>query len=129
MALKEPESMEELVYYTRRELDEGGDILCWVRRGMCPKCGKNFMGKPRDAKTGEIMIRARQYVCPECSYTMEKKAYEETLTAEVKYTCPHCGEKGEAIVPFKRKKIEGVDTLRVKCQHCGRNIDITKKMA
>lgn len=128
MALNLPESMEELVYYTNREFDEGGNIQCWVRRRECPECGQGLMGKPRK-KTGEVKVRARTYVCPECGYTAEKKEYEETLMAEAKYTCPHCGEEGEATVPFKRKKIKGVDTLRIKCEHCGGNIDLTKKMA
>jgi len=129
MALKEPESMEELVYYTNREFDEGGQVTCWVRRSACPECGLGLMGKPRDEKTGNIKVRARKYVCPECGHTVEKKEYEETLTAEVKFTCPHCGKEGETTAPFKRKKIKGVDTLRIKCVHCGKNIDITKKMA
>ncbi len=127
MVLQEPKSMEELVYYTNRELDEGGQVACWVRRRECPECGQGLMGKPRK-KTGEIKVRARTYVCPECGFTMPKKEYEETLTAEARYTCPHCGKDGETAVPFKRKKIKGADTLRIKCEHCGKNIDITKKM-
>ncbi len=128
MALQEPESMEELIYFTNREFDEGGRVLCWVRRQECPQCGQGLMGKPRDKKTGDVKVRARKYVCPECGHTMEKKQYEETLTAEAKYTCPHCGKEGESTAPFKRKKIKGTDTLRIQCQHCGGNIDITKKM-
>ncbi len=128
MALQEPESMEELIYYTNREFDEGGQVLCWVKRRECPKCGKGLMGKPRDEK-GEVKIRARIYVCPECGHTVDKKAYEETLSAEAKYTCPHCGKQGESVVPFKRKKIKGTDTLRIECEYCGKNIDITRKMA
>jgi DNA-directed RNA polymerase subunit RPC12/RpoP len=129
MALEEPKSMEELVYFTNRELDEGGQVMCWVRREICPECGEGLMGKPRNKKTGGVKVRARVYVCPECGYTVKKKEYEETLTAEAKYTCPHCQKEGEATAPFKRKKIKGVNTLRIKCQHCGGNIDITKKMA
>ncbi|MBU7017531.1 MAG: hypothetical protein HXS44_08480 [Theionarchaea archaeon] len=129
MALREPDSMEELIYFTNREFDEGGGVLCWVRKGMCPECGEGLMGKPRNEKTGEVKVRARTYVCPECGYTIDKKEFENTLTAEAKYTCPHCGKQGEATAPFKRKKIKGVETLRMKCQHCGGNIDITKKMA
>ncbi len=129
MALQEPDSMEELIYFTNREFDEGGGVLCWVRRGMCPECGGGLMGKPRNEKTGEVKVRARTYVCPECGYTIDKKEYENTLTAEAKYTCPHCGKQGEATALFRRKKIKGVETLRMKCQHCGGNIDITKKMA
>jgi predicted RNA-binding Zn-ribbon protein involved in translation (DUF1610 family) len=129
MALKEPASMDEIVYYTNRDLDNGGEVLCWVRKQKCPKCGKGLMGKPLDPKTGRPKIRAKEYVCPDCGYTAEKEAYEETLTAEAKYTCPHCKKKGDATGPFKRKKIDGVETLRLKCQFCGGNIDVTKKMA
>ncbi|KYK38924.1 MAG: hypothetical protein HXS46_11990 [Theionarchaea archaeon] len=127
MALQEPKSMDELIYFTNRELEGGGQVMCWVRRRECPECGEGLMGKPRK-KTGEIRVRARTYVCPECGYTAGKKEYEETLMAEAKYTCPHCGKQGESTVPFKRKKIKGVDTLRITCEHCGKNIDITKKM-
>lgn len=127
MALQEPTSMEDLVYYTNRELAEGCPLACWVKRKECPECGQGLMGKPRK-KTGEIKVRARTYACPECGFTMPKKEYEETLTAEAKYTCPHCGKEGESTAPFKRKKIKGADTLRMKCEHCGGNLDITKKM-
>ncbi len=123
-----PESMNDLVYFTRRNIGEKGKAVAWVYKKECPKCGKATMGKPRDAKTGKVMVTAKEYACPECGYTAEKKAYEETLTAEVQYTCPSCGFIGEAEVPFKRKKVQGVDTLRVQCRECKANIDITKKM-
>ncbi len=129
MALEEPTDMNELVYYTSRDLDNGGEVFCWVKRGKCPACGNGFMGKPKDEKTGKAKIRAKEYVCPECGHTVEKTEYEETLTAEAKYTCPECGKQGETTGPFKRKKVKGVDTLRLQCEHCGGNIDITKKMA
>ena len=58
----------------------------------------------------------------------EKREYEETLTAGVEYQCPECKHEGEKEVPFKRKKVEGVDTLRVECDKCKAKIDITKKM-
>lgn len=121
--------MDEIIYYTNRDLDEGGEVICWVKRGICPKCGKGLMGKPLDEKTGRPKIRAKEYVCPKCGNTIEKTEYEETLTAEAKYTCPHCKKQGESTAPFKRKKVKGVETLRIQCQHCGGNIDITKKMA
>ncbi len=122
-----PESMDELVYMTRREIGIG-KVFCWVKKQPCPSCGKAMMGKPRDAKTGKPKIRAKEYICPECNHTVEKEEYEETLTAECKYTCPHCGKEGEGSVPFKRKKIDGVDTIRFQCSTCERNIDVTKKM-
>lgn len=127
MALKEPESMEELVYFTRRVIGNG-KVMCWVYRQKCPKCGKALMGKPKDEKTGGVKIRAKEYVCPECGHTAEKKEYEESLTAEAKYTCPKCGFEGEATFPFKRKKVEGVDALVFNCGKCNEKIAITKKM-
>ncbi|MCX6710033.1 MAG: hypothetical protein NTV63_03730 [Candidatus Woesearchaeota archaeon] len=125
MTLKQPESMEEIVYYTYRQIGEG-EARCWVFKEKCPKCKKGIMGKPRE--DGKVKIRAKEYVCPECGFTMEKKEHEDTLTANVEYTCPSCKKKGETSVPFKRKNIGGVLTLRVQCQFCHADIDITKKM-
>ncbi|MEM3370248.1 MAG: hypothetical protein QXW00_04285 [Candidatus Woesearchaeota archaeon] len=126
MTLKQPQSMEELVYYTDRQIGTGS-VRCWVFREKCPKCGKSLMGKPRD-NSGKVMIRAKEYVCQSCGFKMEKNAYEDTLTANIEYTCPSCGYKGEIQVPFKRKNVNGVQTLRFKCQKCNATIDITKKM-
>jgi uncharacterized CHY-type Zn-finger protein len=125
--MKMPNSVEECVYFTNRTLGEG-KAMCWVFKQNCPKCKKSLMGKPKDSKTGKAMIRAKEYVCPSCKYTVEKTEYEETLTASIMYTCPACRNKGEIEAPFKRKSIEGVKTLRVNCQKCKANIDITKKM-
>ena len=127
MTLKEPESMEEVVYYTRRDIDSGSATV-WVFKEKCTSCEKAFMGKPKDPKTGKPKIRAKEYVCPECENTVEKTAYEETLTANIRYVCPFCKNDSEIQVPFKRKRIKGADTLRFQCQKCGENIDVTKKM-
>ena len=114
----EPKSMEDLVYMTTRMLD-GEMIRVWVYRQDCPKCGKAKMGKPLDEKTGKVKVRAKVYVCPECGYTVEKKAYEDTLEAEFKGKCPLCKSEIEGTVPFKRRNIKGVQTLRIKCPNCG----------
>jgi predicted RNA-binding Zn-ribbon protein involved in translation (DUF1610 family) len=118
--------MDELVYYTNRDIGNG-EVRCWVFREKCPKCGKALMGKPRDEK-GNVMVRAKEYVCPNCGFRMGAKEYEDTLTANIEYTCPNCGKKGEVQVPFKRKNVNGVQTLRFNCQFCNAQIDITKKM-
>lgn len=125
-----PDSMEGLVYCTRRRFGEKeeGKIMVWVYKQKCPKCGKGVMGKPKDEKTGKAKIRAKEYQCPECGYTVEKEEYEDTLNAEAVYTCPKCGHKGEAVVPFKRKKIKGVDALNFVCEKCGEVMLVTKKM-
>lgn len=124
--LKKPSSMDECVYYTSRDIFNG-DITVWVFKEKCPKCGKGMMEKPRDDK-GKIKIRANEYVCPACKYTVSKEEYEDTLTASAEYTCPGCRSRGEGQIPFKRKNIQGVKTLRFVCTKCGANMDVTQKM-
>lgn len=123
----EPESMEQLIYYTQRTVGKG-KVRAWVYRDKCPKCGKGMMGKPVDEKTGKIKIRSKQYRCPECRYTVDKKEYEETLESEIQYTCPECGYTGETAVPFKRKTFKGMKAIVFLCDKCGAKIPITKKM-
>ena len=125
----EPQSMNEVLYYTNRSLGENADgsIICWVRKQLCPKCKKELMGKPRDSK-GKVKMRSPLYECPSCHFTAEKKPYEESLTAQVNYTCPSCKKKGSSETQFKRKNIEGIPTLRFLCEHCKANLDVTKKM-
>ncbi len=133
----EPTSMEELVYFTNRKIGDG-NVMAWVYRKECPKCGKAQMGKPKDEKTGKPKIRADEYVCPECGNTAKKEEYEENLTCEVKYICPKCKHQGEAEVPFIRKKTPlfdekkqkkvFVDAVVFNCENCGEKIAITKKM-
>lgn len=126
MPLKQPESMQECVYFTRRSIGNG-KVMAWVSKQECPKCKKAMMGKPKDEK-GKVKIRAKEYVCPECGHTVEKKEYEESLTVDIIYTCPHCGFSGEIQIPFKRKNVQGAQTLRFQCEKCNGDIDITKKM-
>lgn len=136
--IQEPHSMDDLVYFTRRELGLKGFAKAWVERQACPKCKKSMMGKPVDPK-GKVKIRAKEYACPSCAYTVDKEAYEDGLTCKVVYTCPQCERKGEASVPFQRKKVaiidqgEGgkkvmVEAIRFPCSSCKTNIDIVKKL-
>ncbi len=129
MPLRKPESADECIYFTQRDLGEAqqGFAMTWVFRENCPKCGKALMGKPKDER-GKAKIRAKEYTCPSCKYTADKKEYEETLTANIEYTCPKCRFSGETQIPFRRKKIQGIDTLRFQCAKCNVIIDITKKM-
>lgn len=138
MAMQFPDSMDELVYFTRRKLDTDGKAIAWVYRQDCPKCKKAKMGKPVDEKTGKPKTRAKEYVCPACGYTVPKDEYEETLQLDVMYTCPHCHKEGEYSGPFHRKSIRIFDVekqkkvaakgVKFKCQHCQGEMVITQKM-
>ncbi|MBI4141866.1 hypothetical protein HY484_03005 [Candidatus Woesearchaeota archaeon] len=125
MALKEPQSMDECIYFTKRTIGYG-KVKAWVFKEQCQKCKKSILGKP--VEKGKVKIRAKEYVCPECKYTVEKKQYEESLTCNVQYVCPACSYSGETQVPFKRKNIQGVPTIQVECEKCHVKINITKKM-
>lgn len=122
---REPESMDELVYFTQRAIG-AGKARCWVFREQCPKCKGALMGKP--VEKGKVKIRAKEYVCPKCNYAVEKKEFEESLTANVHYVCPSCSFSGYAQVPFKRKMVQGVPTVQAECEKCKAKINITKKM-
>ena len=123
----EPESMGDLIYFTNRTLEEGkGKVKAWVYKKLCPKCQKAKMGKPVDQ--GHVKIRAKEYTCPECGFTEEKEAHEESLNLEAKYTCPSCGKEGEGTTIYKRKSFMGVKAYVVECQHCKAKIPVTKKM-
>jgi len=126
MSIKEPESLDSCVYFTRRSLENDGKIMAWVYKTDCPKCGKAKMGKPVDK--GKVKIRAKEYVCPECGNTEPKEEHEPKLTVEIKYTCPSCGDVGEATTYYKRKTFEGVPSYVFVCNNCGKKIGITKKM-
>ncbi len=126
-----PESMDECFYFTNRKikLDEGeGNIIAWVKKPKCPKCKKGIMGKPVNEKTGKVKIRAKEYKCPECGYTVSKEEFDPTLTVEIEYKCPFCGNEGEAETEYKRKTWKGVKAYVFKCGKCGKKIGITKKM-
>jgi len=123
--LKQPESTEECIYFTRRTIGTG-QAMAWVFKKDCPECGKAKMGKP--VEKGKVKIRAKEYVCPGCGHTEEKKEHEETLELCAVYTCPHCGKEGEGTTQYKRKTFEGVPSYVVECEHCGDKIGISKKM-
>jgi hypothetical protein len=127
MALKKPQSMDECVYYTQRSIGGDGEVMCWVFKQSCPKCKKAQMGKPRDSK-GKVKTRADEYECPSCHYSVARQEYEDSLMACVEYTCPSCKSKAEKQIPFKRKNVNGVQTIRFPCDKCSFNIDVTKKM-
>jgi ssDNA-binding Zn-finger/Zn-ribbon topoisomerase 1 len=124
--LREPQSMTEVVYYTQRAIGKGS-ARAWVYKADCPKCKKAKMGKPVGSN-GKVKIRAKEYICPACSYAVEKVAYEETLTCDIQYVCPKCSFKGETSVPYKRKTFQGVKAIVFQCEKCKEKIPVTKKL-
>jgi len=129
MTLEMPESMDECFYFTNRTLDNGkGNIIAWVKRPLCPKCKKAKMGKPVDPKTGKVKKKADFYQCPACKYEVTCEEFDPTMKVEIQYKCPFCGNEGEAMTEYRRKKFMGVDAYVFECQKCHKKIGITKKM-
>ncbi len=126
MSLKLPDSMDELVYWTKRKVGEG-KVTAWVYRGDCPSCGKAKMEKPKGSD-GKVKIRAKYYECPNCGNKIDKQEYEDTLDCNCLYICPECKKPGESVFPYKRKSYKGVKALVFSCDSCGAKIPITKKM-
>ncbi|MCF7901238.1 hypothetical protein K9L67_03350, partial [Candidatus Woesearchaeota archaeon] len=127
MSLKQPESMEEVIYFTRRTLEPKGRVVAWTFKQECSKCKKALMGKPVDK--GKVKIRATEYVCPECGYSEDKKEHEDKAEVFVEYTCPFCEHSGETTTPFKRKTWQGRPAYVFICDSCKEKIGITKRMA
>lgn len=127
MDCKEPSSMEELIYFTNRNIGKG-NAKAWAYKIECPNCKKELMSKPIDPKTKKYKIRASYYECPACHHQMDKKDVDPQLEVEVIYTCPSCANHSCVKLPYKRKKFEGVDAFVFACDKCGETIGITKKM-
>jgi predicted RNA-binding Zn-ribbon protein involved in translation (DUF1610 family) len=122
--------MDELVYFSRRKIAEDkGPVIAWARKMKCPKCKKGLMAKPVDPKTKKVQIRAKEYRCPNCGYTEEKKEHEAKLSAEIIYECPFCGNKGEVTAPFARKSWYGKKAVVFQCAKCKEKLGLTKKLA
>lgn len=126
MEIKEPESMDNIVYFTRRTLMEKGKAVAWAVKIECLECHKALMGKP--VVKGKVKIRAKEYVCPACGYTEEKAEHEPKLTVCINYTCPECEHVGSVELPFKRKPWKGTQAFVFQCEECDEKIGITKKM-
>ena len=127
MDIKEPVSMDELVYFTRRNTPEG-KVRAWAFRELCPECNKSFMSKPLDPKTKKPKIRAKEYVCESCNYVVPDNEYESSLEVCIDYECGSCKHHGKTKIPFKRKSFMGVKAFVFECESCKTKIPITKKM-
>lgn len=119
--MREPESMNECLYFSRREFAPGrGKAMAWVLRKECPKCHKGLMGKPK--KT------AQEYVCKACGYEEDKKTHEADAQLNIKYTCPFCNEDGETTMDYKRKTLYGKPAYVFECSSCNEKLGLYKKM-
>ena len=126
MALKQPESMDELLYFTRRTIEPKGRVMAWAFKKTCPECGKALMGKP--VENGKVKVRAKEYVCPGCGHREDKKEHEKDVALNVQYTCPSCGHQAGTTTEYKRRTFKGVPAFVVQCEGCGEKIPVTKKM-
>ncbi|MBU0615974.1 MAG: hypothetical protein KJ601_07840 [Nanoarchaeota archaeon] len=124
MALKQPASMDECIYFSNRSMGNG-KAMAWVFRKDCPKCGAK-MGKP--IEKGKVKIRADYYECPKCKFKEDKKEHEESLTMSIIYTCPECNNQGETTTQYKRKAWKGVQAYVFECGKCNAKLGITKKL-
>lgn len=125
MALIEPQNMDDLFYFTRRKLENGGWIKAWVYRPPSPD-GKGLLSKPTNPKTGKPKVRSKIYVDDAGNeYSVEE--INKTTMLEIKYKSPYTGEEGETQIPYVRKKFKGVDAFVFEDQE-GNKIPITKKM-
>ena len=125
MALREPEDMEELFYFTRRKLENGGWVRAWVYKPEAPT-GKGVLSKPINPKTGRVKVRSTIYVDDEGN-EYPVKEIDPTLKLEIKYKSPYTGKEGETTIPYKRKTYKGVPSFVFEDQE-GNKIAITKKM-
>ena len=107
MALKQPESMDECVYFTQRAIG-AGKAKAWVFKEKCPKCKKVMMGKP--VEKGKVKTRAKEYTCPSCGFTEEKEEHEEICC---RCFCNPCWPSGkQKITSGKRKRYIFVSNCR-----------------
>lgn len=129
MAYEIPDSMDDLVYFSRRNIAETkGKTIAWVPKDNCEKCKKGLMSKPVDEKTGKIRVRALEYKCNNCGNIEDKKEHESKLNAMIIYECPFCNNKGETTVPFARKSWYGKKAIVFQCAKCKEKLGLVKKL-
>ena len=134
MSLKKPNRIDECLYFTNRTIYPGR-ATAWVFREECPSCKKGFMNKPQlhsrrnpQKKIGKVDKKADHYVCYSCGYEESNEQVENSLTLNVEYKCPFCGNEGETTTEYKRKTFDGVPSYVFECQKCNKKIGLAKKM-
>ena len=77
--LKEPESMEECEYFSRRVLADGNKLMLWVPKGT--------------------MIMHINYTCVKCGH---ESSISDEYGLPYKFNCENCGEEIK-VTPLKGK--------------------------
>ena len=124
--LPQPESMDDLMYFTRRTVFDGR-VVAWVFKPECPACGEAQMRKPRN-KDGKPKTRSKTYVCPACEHEEKKSDVKANATVNVHYICPHCEHEGDATTDYKRRTYMGKKSFVFQCAECWQEIPITKRV-
>jgi DNA-directed RNA polymerase subunit RPC12/RpoP len=129
MAYEIPDSMDDLVYFSRRNIAETrGKTIGWVPKVDCEKCKNGLMGKPVDPKTKKVKVRALEYVCNHCGHIEPKPEHETKLKALIIYECPFCEHRSETAVPFARKSWYGKKAIVFQCDKCKEKLGLVKKL-
>ena len=125
--LKQPQSMDELMYFSRRTVMDGR-VVAWVFKPQCPECGDDRLEKPTNPKTGKKKTRSSKFVCETCGYEEKKKKTEERATVNIHYICPHCEHEGDTTTKYDRRTYLGKKAFVFKCDECWQEIPITKRV-
>jgi len=136
--LTKPNDIEELLYFSQRDFDEGGEFKAWVFKPTCEKCGAKLGFKGKGSKCpdcGENTLRkksarSKEFYCNTCETKKNALVCEGcntgfrkddlNLQMNIEYTCPHCKEQLEAQIPWKKKG----KSIIFKCIKCDGKLTI-----
>ena len=124
--MRKPESMDECVYFTRREIGEG-KAMAWIFRKKCDKCQEGLMIKPLN-KRGKPDKKSPIYVCNKCNQEEDNESVESSYIVHIEYTCPNCKHEGQTTSEYKRISFKGIPSYVFECDNCHEKLGVTKKM-
>ena len=125
MALKDPKSMEDCFYFTRRKLEKGS-IVAWVLKPIGPHGG--LLQRPLNPKSGKVMKKSEVYVERGTDYEVPCKEIDPTLKVQIRYECPECAKAGETTAPYVWKTYKGAKSIIFYCNDCEAKLGISKKL-
>ncbi len=122
MAIERPKQANELRYFSKKILDNGGKANIWVFAPTCPKCNSGRLVIPYDEDSGRYKSRSKEFICTKCQFKVPKEQIKaETPTANIEYTCPHCSKSGEKQELFVRS---AAGLFKFKCGYCGKEVRV-----